>query len=85
MAYRIEFSRQARRHFDDLPARIKARIAPRIDALAENPRSPGCQHLAGPDDLYRIRVGDYRAIYRIEDDILHVLVVRIGHRREIYR
>ena len=53
--------------------------------LAANPRPPGVEKLAGPDDFYRIRVGDYRIIYQIQDDVLMILVVKIGHRREVYR
>jgi len=53
--------------------------------LGENPRPPGCVKLAGPDALYRIRIGDYRIVYQIRDAELLVVVVAIGHRREIYR
>jgi mRNA interferase RelE/StbE len=53
--------------------------------LSENPRPPGCVKLAGPDPLYRIRSGDYRIIYQIRDSELLIVVVAIGHRREIYR
>ena len=56
-----------------------------MDALAANPRPKGVKKLSGPDDLYRIRVGDYRIVYQIHDDRLIVLVVRIGHRKDVYR
>ena len=55
-----------------------------IDALAANPRPVGCVKLAGRDD-YRIRVGDYRVVYAVDDDERLVLVARIAHRREVYR
>ena len=53
--------------------------------MADNPRPQGSKKLGGEDGLYRIRVGDYRIVYAIRDDILVVLVVRIGHRSEVYR
>lgn len=53
--------------------------------LAENPRPIGSEKLTGSEDLHRIRVGDYRILYQIQDDALLVLVVKIGHRREVYR
>ncbi|MEA2526065.1 MAG: mRNA interferase RelE/StbE [Thermomicrobiales bacterium] len=56
-----------------------------ILALGANPRPTGATKLANPDNLYRIRVGDHRVIYTIEDDVLIVLVVSVGHRKEFYR
>lgn len=61
------------------------RVVARLEALAEEPRPHGCRKLRGQDDLYRIRIGDYRAIYSIVDNRLIVLVVAVGHRRDIYR
>jgi mRNA interferase RelE/StbE len=55
-----------------------------IDALADDPRPSGCAKLAGRDD-YRIRVGDYRVVYAVDDDKRVVLIARIAHRREVYR
>ena len=49
------------------------------------PRPPGCDKLAGPEDMYRIRVGDYRIVYQVCDEALMILVVKIGHRRDVYR
>jgi mRNA interferase RelE/StbE len=57
----------------------------RIRALADDPRPQGSEKITGSDDLYRIRSGDYRAIYTIQDDRLVVLVVRVAHRRDVYR
>jgi mRNA interferase RelE/StbE len=86
MTYRVEFSRSAEREFDQLPQQVSARVSSRINSLAVNPRPPGVLKLAGrTTDLYRIRVGNYRVIYAIKDDVLLVLVVSIGHRKEIYR
>ena len=53
--------------------------------MAENPRPQGVQQLSGEEGIFRIREGDYRIIYRIEQEVLTVLVVKIGHRREVYR
>jgi mRNA interferase RelE/StbE len=86
MTYRVEFSRSAEREFDQLPQHVSARLASRINALAANPRPPGVLKLTGrTTDLYRIRVGNYRVVYAIKDDLLVVLIVSVGHRNEIYR
>jgi len=60
-------------------------VARKIDALADNPRPSGAEKLKGAKDLWRIRSGNYRIIYTIQDEALLVLVIRIGHRREVYR
>jgi len=83
--YRVEIAVQAQRQIRRLQPRLQERILDRIAALGVESRPPGPVKLTGTDDLHRIRVGDYRAIYRIEDDVLLVLVVSIGHRREVYR
>jgi mRNA interferase RelE/StbE len=75
MAYRVEFSPRAERQFRDLPRQLQARLKPRFDALAEQPRPPGVEKLSDAEDLYRIRVGDYRVIYQIQDQALVILVV----------
>ena len=75
----------ARRELAKLTKRDGENIARAIDELAHQPRPHGCQKLAKADDLWRIRVGDYRVVYRIEDARLVVLVVRIGHRRDVSR
>lgn len=85
MAYEIHLTRSAKRQFGRLPAEMKRRIAAAIDGLMEDPRPPGCIKLSGPENLYRLRVGDYRIIYDIQDEAVTVLVVKIGHRREVYR
>lgn len=63
----------------------RKRIVGRIDALQVDPRPSGCKKLRGAYDLYRIRIGDYRVVYQIRDKELLVLIVRIGHRNEVYR
>ena len=64
---------------------MQVRLRRRIDSLAENPRPQGIKKLAGEEDLYRLRVGDYRIIYQIQEKRLIVLVVGVGHRTEVYR
>jgi mRNA interferase RelE/StbE len=83
--YAIEFSKRAMRELEMFPNPIRNRIDARIRALASDPRPPGCQRLTGFDDLYRVRSGDYRIVYQIQDRVLIVVIVRVGHRREIYR
>jgi mRNA interferase RelE/StbE len=64
---------------------VLRRVDARILALAEDPRPPGVVKMQGAEGYFRIRIGDYRVVYAIEDDVLLVLVVRIGHLREVYR
>ena len=85
MSWRIEFSRSAAQQFRALSRKEQQRIAVRIDALAENPRPAGAIKLTGEDGVYRLRSGDYRILYAIQDDVLLVLVLKIGHRRDVYR
>ena len=85
MAYAIEFSPGAEREFRKLAREIQLSLRPRIEALANQPRPTGAKKLKGRDGLWRIRVGDYRIIYEVRDRILVVLVVRVAHRREVYR
>ena len=84
MAYTIEFRPRAVRDLKGLPQDVQRRLLARIEDLAEEPRPPGVKKLAGADDLYRIRVGDYRVLYQIQDEKLLVVIVRIGHRSDIY-
>lgn len=85
MAYRVEFAPKAARQFRALDKGLQTRLVRRIDGLAANPRPQGVKKLAGEDDLYRLRVGDYRILYQIQEQRLIVLVVGVGHRSEIYR
>jgi mRNA interferase RelE/StbE len=85
MAYQILFAPRAFRDLESLPDRDRERIAKRIDGLAKEPRPSGVTKLAGSDDVYRMRVGDYRVLYTIQDRVVTVSIVRVGHRRDIYR
>ena len=86
MANSVFLSRQAEKFLSNLrDAALYARLRNGIDILTENARPPGCVKLAGEPDLYRIRVGDYRIVYQLTNQALTVLVVSIGHRKDIYR
>lgn len=85
MGYQIELSKQAERSFRKLPKHDQRRVAKKIDSLKEEPRPAGVKRLAEADGVYRVRSGDYRILYRVEDDVLLVLVVKIGNRRDVYR
>lgn len=84
MRYRIEFTSSARKQFKALPAQVLPRIDRAILALRDDPRPPGVVKMQGFEKLWRIRVGDYRVVYEIRDQILLVLVVRLGHRKDVY-
>jgi mRNA interferase RelE/StbE len=83
--YEIHIGASAARSLRKLDDIARRRIARAIDSLTTNPRPHGAVKLAGESDLYRLRTGDYRILYTIRDRILTVLVVAIGHRRDIYR
>ncbi len=82
--YSIEFKKSAVKELASLERRVRERISDRIDALAENPRPTGAIKLKGSCEAWRIRVGEYRVIYEIRDDVLLVLVLRAAKRSEAY-
>jgi len=83
--YEVRLLVTARRQLLRVPGRIRSRIGNAIRALAADPRPPGCKKLTGATDYFRIRVGDYRVLYEVRDRDVLVLVIKIGHRREVYR
>ena len=85
MTYRIELTRAAERDLSSIPTLMLQRLDTCILGLADDPLPPGVKKLKNSDGLYRVRVSDYRIIYRIEQEILTILIVKIGHRREVYR
>jgi len=85
VVYIVELRPSARRELLKIARHEQPRLIRAMDGLAVNPRPKGVKKLSGLDDLYRIRVGDYRIVYQIHDDRLIVLVVRIGHRKDVYR
>jgi len=84
MSYRIQLSARAARQLRKLDPTSRRRIQAAIDLLATNPRPPAAKQLVGGSGEWRVRTGDYRIIYEIRGDELLVLVLRIGHRREVY-
>ncbi len=82
--YAVELKPSARKELERLPAKLIERIFPRLEALGSEPRPAGCKKLKGGQQEWRIRVGDYRVVYVIDDAKLRVSVTRIRHRSEVY-
>lgn len=82
--YRLQIRRSAKRDLQRLPRSFFARINPRILALCDDPRPPGVRKLKGEQDGWRIRVGDYRVLYQIDDTNRMITIVRVRHRRDVY-
>ncbi|MEK6785708.1 MAG: type II toxin-antitoxin system RelE/ParE family toxin [Nitrospirota bacterium] len=85
MTYSILLAPPAERQLKSLTDSVQKRIVKRLKSLRENPRPQGVKKLAGEEDLYRIRDGDCRIIYTIQDKELIVLVAKIGNRKDVYR
>jgi mRNA interferase RelE/StbE len=85
MPYTIEFAPKVYKQLKALPGDLQRRIGQHIDSLALNPHPAGSIKIQGAEDCYRIRIGDYRVVYEIQDRRLLVYVLRIGHRRDVYR
>jgi mRNA interferase RelE/StbE len=83
-SYDVALTSSAEKELKKLSSQLTARIVPRLENLASNPRPSGCKKLVGGDDEWRIRVGDYRVVYTIDDARLLVEVTRIRHRSEVY-
>jgi mRNA interferase RelE/StbE len=83
--YEVEFKASAAKEFRKLPPDIKARIRKAIGALQADPRPAGVKKLAGGTNLYRIRVGEFRVIYEIDDEAKILVVTRVRHRRDVYQ
>jgi len=83
--YEVDILPRVYKAFRRLPNETLKRIVRRIQSLGEQPRPPGCKKLRGQEDVYRIRVGEYRILYRVRDAERRVIVLNIGHRRDVYR
>ncbi|MFZ4675477.1 MAG: type II toxin-antitoxin system RelE family toxin [Nodosilinea sp.] len=83
--YEVEFKASAAKEFRKLPPDIKARIRKAIGALQADPRPAGVKKLAGETNLYRIRIGEFRVIYEIDDEAKILVVTRVRHRRDVYQ
>ncbi len=85
MTYTVVLKPHAFQALKRLPLEVRKRLQPAMDALADAPRPPGVKKLSNSQDIYRVRVEDYRIIYEIQDAVLRVLIIEVGHRREVYR
>lgn len=85
MAYQIEITPAAKRQIKKLIKPTQELIIHRLEQLAASPRPLGVLKMEGEDNLYRVRVGDYRIIYQIQDRVLLIVVVKVGHRGDVYR
>ena len=83
--YSVQIEKPAWDELMAIPEKMRERLFTALESLEVEPRPSGVVKLAGADDLYRIRVGDYRIIYSIEDQVKIVLVEKVGHRRDVYR
>jgi mRNA interferase RelE/StbE len=85
-SYRLQIKTSAQKELEGVGANTeRLRIVRRIEALARQPRPPGCEKLSGMDDRYRVRQGQYRIVYAVDDRARVVTVFKIGHRRDVYR
>jgi len=85
VTYRITLGPPAARQLRNFDPQIRRRIQAALELLAVEPRPPAATRLVGGSGEWRVRTGDYRIVYEIHDDELLVLVLRVGHRRDIYR
>ncbi|MEM9832797.1 MAG: type II toxin-antitoxin system RelE/ParE family toxin [Bacteroidota bacterium] len=83
--YQIKVKKKAAKALRQIPLKDVEAIRDKVRMLANNPRPDGCKKLVKSDNLYRIRAGNYRVVYTIQDDILIVTVIRINHRKDVYR
>jgi len=83
-SYKLLIKPSAAKELEAVPKKDRQRIVTKIRSLSVEPRQPGCERLSG-HDLYRVRQGNYRVLYTVQDPDLVVVIVMIGHRREVYR
>jgi mRNA interferase RelE/StbE len=83
--YSVRLKASAAREIEQIePKKVRRQVVNRIGALSEDPRPPGCEKLSGQSNRYRVRQGAYRIVYAVEDDVLVVFVVKVGHRSTVY-
>lgn len=85
MVYTIQFKPLALRQLEKLPREAQRRLYVKIESLRDNPCPAGCKKMAAVPEAWRIRVGDYRVVYQVHRGILLVLVLTVGHRKDVYR
>jgi mRNA interferase RelE/StbE len=83
--YEVRIAKRAAKSLVSLARRDQQRVRAAIELLAEDPRPPACIAMRGEHSVHRARVGDYRIVYEVRDEVLLIQVVRVGHRREVYR
>ena len=81
--YKIKIKKSATKEMQKLPKEVLKRVVIKIQALSLEPRPPGCKKLTA-DEKYRVRIGAYRILYSIEDDILMIYIVKVEHRKKVY-
>ena len=82
--YSVEVKPPARKELEALPSSVLARVVKKVESLGDAPRPTGCKKLRGYKDQWRVRVGDWRVVYIIDDEAKLVSITRIAHRREVY-
>ena len=85
MSYRIEVKKSAAKLLRKIPKADQKRIAAKINSLAENTPNPDTTKMKGNNPFHKVRVGNYRIVYEIHEDVLSILIVKIGHRKDIYK
>ena len=85
MRYTIRFAESAAKALSKLDRVVRRRVEAKVDALAEDPFPAGVRKIVGEDNAYRIRVGDYRVVYEVHASVLVILILRVGHRSDVYR
>ena len=83
-SYKVYFRKSAAKELEKLPRQTLRRVVERIESLADDPRPKSCEKLTG-QELYRIRQGDYRIVYSIQDNELTIWIIKIGHRKSVYK
>lgn len=85
-SYSLRIKRSAAKEIEGIePRKVRRQVVERVHALAANPRPRGCEKLAGVGERYRVRQGTWRIVYEIRDDALVVVLVKVGHRRDVYK
>jgi mRNA interferase RelE/StbE len=84
-SYKLLIKPSAAKEIESAPKKNRLRIIKRIQDLSSDPRPPGCEKLSGHDDKYRVRQGTYRLVYSVSDVSLVICIVKVGHRKEVYR
>jgi mRNA interferase RelE/StbE len=83
--YEVVVPKSVTKQIRHLPVQVRGRVLEKVATLAAEPRPAACRKLVAEDDLYRLRVGDYRIVYFVDDSSQRVVISRVAHRREVYR